>query len=96
MAHSSSTGAQSVSVSAERLKLASQLTVSCIADKREFLQISRAVGIGFIVMGTIGYIVKIIHIPINNILVYVFSTPRPPMQLVYFVRWMITPHSGAA
>ncbi|KAA8893509.1 hypothetical protein FN846DRAFT_913957 [Sphaerosporella brunnea] len=39
------------------------------SDKREFLQISRAVGIGFIVMGTIGYVVKIIHIPINNILV---------------------------
>ncbi|CCX13588.1 hypothetical protein FPQ18DRAFT_314142 [Pyronema domesticum] len=38
-------------------------------DKREFLQISRAVGIGFVVMGVIGYVVKIIHIPINNILV---------------------------
>ncbi|KAA8913284.1 hypothetical protein FN846DRAFT_930443 [Sphaerosporella brunnea] len=38
-------------------------------DKREFLQISRAVGVGFIVMGTIGYVVKLIHIPINNILV---------------------------
>jgi protein translocase SEC61 complex gamma subunit len=42
-----------------------------IADKREFIKISQAVGIGFIVMGVIGYIVKIIHIPINNILVYV-------------------------
>ncbi|KAF8249713.1 protein translocase SEC6 [Wilcoxina mikolae CBS 423.85] len=38
-------------------------------DKREFIKISQAVGIGFIVMGVIGYIVKIIHIPINNILV---------------------------
>ncbi|KAJ3218322.1 Sec61p translocation complex subunit [Dinochytrium kinnereticum] len=38
-------------------------------DKREFLQISRAVGIGFLLMGFIGFIVKLIHIPINNIIV---------------------------
>lgn len=29
------------------------------ADKREFLKISQAVGVGFLVMGTIGYIVKL-------------------------------------
>lgn len=29
------------------------------ADKREFLKISQAVGVGFIVMGVIGYIVKL-------------------------------------
>lgn len=46
----------------------------CIADKKEFIQISKAVGIGFVVMGVIGYIVKIIHIPINNILVYVSTS----------------------
>ncbi|KAI9701727.1 MAG: Sec61p translocation complex subunit [Bogoriella megaspora] len=38
-------------------------------DKREFLKISQAVGVGFVVMGTIGYFVKLIHIPVNNILV---------------------------
>ncbi|KAI8846815.1 translocation complex subunit Sss1 [Chytridium lagenaria] len=38
-------------------------------DKREFFQISRAVGIGFLLMGFIGFIVKLIHIPINNIIV---------------------------
>jgi len=38
-------------------------------DKREFLKISQAVGIGFVVMGAIGYIVKLVHIPVNNILV---------------------------
>ncbi|KAK3077108.1 hypothetical protein LTS18_011192 [Coniosporium uncinatum] len=38
-------------------------------DKREFLKISQAVGIGFVVMGAIGYFVKLIHIPVNNILV---------------------------
>ncbi len=40
-----------------------------IADKREFIKISQAVGIGFVVMGAIGYFVKLIHIPVNNILV---------------------------
>lgn len=38
-------------------------------SRKEFLQISRAVAIGFAVMGFIGYFVKLIHIPINNILV---------------------------
>ncbi|THH10549.1 hypothetical protein EW145_g1254 [Phellinidium pouzarii] len=36
----------------------------------EFFQICRAVAVGFAVMGFIGYFVKLIHIPINNILVY--------------------------
>ena len=30
-------------------------------DKREFLKISQAVGIGFVVMGAIGYVVKLIR-----------------------------------
>ena len=34
---------------------------------REFIQICRAVGTGFVVMGFIGYLIKLIHIPINNI-----------------------------
>ncbi|KAF9270602.1 secE/sec61-gamma protein [Marasmius fiardii PR-910] len=38
-------------------------------SQREFLQISRAVAVGFFVIGFIGYLVKLIHIPINNILV---------------------------
>ncbi|KAI1655867.1 protein translocase SEC6 [Daldinia decipiens] len=38
-------------------------------DKREFIQISKAVGVGFLVMGAIGYLIKLIHIPVNNILV---------------------------
>lgn len=29
------------------------------ADKREFLKISQAVGVGFLVMGVIGYVVKL-------------------------------------
>jgi len=38
-------------------------------SQKEFIQICRAVAIGFAVMGFIGYFVKLIHIPINNILV---------------------------
>ncbi|EAW21864.1 protein translocase, putative [Aspergillus udagawae] len=38
-------------------------------DKREFIKISQAVGMGFIIMGAIGYFIKLIHIPVNNILV---------------------------
>ncbi|KAJ2914263.1 hypothetical protein MD484_g6152, partial [Candolleomyces efflorescens] len=38
-------------------------------SQKEFIQISKAVAIGFAVMGFIGYFVKLIHIPINNILV---------------------------
>lgn len=33
----------------------------------EYIQMCRAVGVGFLVMGFIGYLVKLIHIPINNI-----------------------------
>jgi len=36
---------------------------------KEFSQICKAVAIGFAVMGGIGFFVKLIHIPINNILV---------------------------
>lgn len=38
-------------------------------DRKEFTTIARAVGIGFLMMGFIGFFVKLIHIPINNILV---------------------------
>ncbi|EJT68521.1 protein transporter Sec61 subunit gamma [Gaeumannomyces tritici R3-111a-1] len=38
-------------------------------DRKEFLKICQAVGVGFLVMGAVGYVVKLIHIPLNNILV---------------------------
>jgi protein transport protein SEC61 subunit gamma and related proteins len=38
----------------------------------EFLEISRAVAVGFLVMGFIGFAVKLVHIPINNILVWIY------------------------
>ncbi|KAL2118305.1 hypothetical protein VTJ04DRAFT_7965 [Mycothermus thermophilus] len=38
-------------------------------DRREFIKICQAVGVGFLVMGAVGYFVKLIHVPLNNILV---------------------------
>eukprot|EP01038_Epipyxis_sp_PR26KG_P013756 gene13756-18449_t len=38
-------------------------------DHKEFTKIARATGLGFLMMGFIGFFVKIIHIPINNIIV---------------------------
>ena len=35
----------------------------------EFQKIALATAIGFFIMGFIGYFVKLIHIPINNIIV---------------------------
>nr|CAG8493337.1 4089_t:CDS:2 [Entrophospora candida]CAG8507486.1 15630_t:CDS:2 [Entrophospora candida] len=40
----------------------------------QFIKISQAVAMGFFVMGFIGFFVKLVHIPINNILVYVLSS----------------------
>ncbi len=35
----------------------------------EFTKIAVASGVGFLIMGFIGFFVKLIHIPINNLLV---------------------------
>ena len=35
----------------------------------EFMRITAATGVGFLIMGFIGFFVKLIHIPINNIIV---------------------------
>lgn len=48
-----------------KMDLRTQTTVLTV----EFLEISRAVAVGFLVMGFIGFFVKLVHIPINNILV---------------------------
>ncbi|CAN6666024.1 protein transport protein Sss1p [Trichomonascus vanleenenianus] len=37
-------------------------------DKKEYSKILRAVGVGFLVMGAIGYIVKLVHIPIRHLI----------------------------
>ncbi|RXG69388.1 Protein transport protein Sec61 subunit gamma [Armadillidium vulgare] len=41
-------------------------------DRKEFQKISLATAIGFGIMGFIGFFVKLIHIPINNIIVNKF------------------------
>eukprot|EP00529_Nitzschia_sp_RCC80_P037840 CAMPEP_0113487420 /NCGR_PEP_ID=MMETSP0014_2-20120614/25500_1 /TAXON_ID=2857 /ORGANISM="Nitzschia sp." /LENGTH=72 /DNA_ID=CAMNT_0000381117 /DNA_START=335 /DNA_END=553 /DNA_ORIENTATION=- /assembly_acc=CAM_ASM_000159 len=38
-------------------------------DRKEFQAIAYATLIGFFIMGGIGFFVKLVHIPINNILV---------------------------
>ncbi|GAB0489341.1 hypothetical protein MMPV_000559 [Pyropia vietnamensis] len=38
-------------------------------DRREFTKIATATAIGFAVMGFIGYFVRLLHIPVNNILI---------------------------
>ncbi|AET41064.1 translocon subunit SSS1 Ecym_7218 [Eremothecium cymbalariae DBVPG len=38
-------------------------------NQKEFLQIVRAVGIGFLAVGVIGYTIKLIHIPIRYLIV---------------------------
>jgi len=38
-------------------------------DRNEFMTISKATIIGFFVLGFLGYLVKLIHIPVKNILV---------------------------
>ncbi|XP_016991905.1 protein transport protein Sec61 subunit gamma [Drosophila rhopaloa] len=37
-------------------------------DRQEFLRISAAIGVGFLIMGVIGFVVKLMHIPIVNII----------------------------
>ncbi|CCK71707.1 translocon subunit SSS1 KNAG_0H02920 [Huiozyma naganishii CBS 8797] len=38
-------------------------------DTKEYFKIIRAVGIGFIAVGLIGYAIKLIHIPIRYVIV---------------------------
>ncbi|KAL7662396.1 hypothetical protein ABC855_g4643 [[Candida] zeylanoides] len=38
-------------------------------DQKEYLKIIRAVGVGFVMMGVVGYVVKLLHIPIRYLIV---------------------------
>jgi len=38
-------------------------------DAKEFKKIAIATTVGFLVMGFLGFLVKLVHIPINNIIV---------------------------
>ena len=52
------------------LKESQHLLVRCTKpDQREFIKITRIVSTGFVIMGVIGYLIKLVHIPINNIIV---------------------------
>lgn len=44
-------------------------TSKFLVDFLEFQKIALATAIGFAIMGFIGFFVKLIHIPINNIIV---------------------------
>ena len=53
-----------------------KLVCGCLVNRlsafsTEFQRIAMATAIGFAIMGFIGFFVKLIHIPINNIIVYV-------------------------
>ncbi|CAM9112767.1 unnamed protein product [Choristocarpus tenellus] len=37
-------------------------------DRKEFMKVAQATTVGFLVMGFIGFFVKLVHIPINNII----------------------------
>ena len=37
-------------------------------DRKEFARIASATMIGFLITGFVGFFVKLVHIPINNIL----------------------------
>ncbi|KAK9366472.1 hypothetical protein V1509DRAFT_629542 [Lipomyces kononenkoae] len=37
-------------------------------SRKEYLKIVQTVGAGFVIMGAIGYIVKLIHIPIRHLI----------------------------
>ncbi|PIK39226.1 hypothetical protein BSL78_23945 [Apostichopus japonicus] len=47
-------------------------------DRKEFQKIAIATAIGFCIMGFIGFFVKLIHIPINNIIVLYSSGCKIP------------------
>ena len=45
------------------------ITICKKPDSKEFSKIAFATAIGFLIMGFIGFFVKLIHIPINNIII---------------------------
>jgi len=54
----------------EFVKDSTHLVKKCTKpDKKEFMAIFKATTIGFLIMGFVGFFVKLVHIPINNILV---------------------------
>ena len=51
------------------LKQSQRLLIHCNKpDRKEFQKVAMVTGVGFLVMGFIGFFVRLVHIPINNIL----------------------------
>lgn len=54
----------------EFLKEGNQFLQKCKKPSRkEYLKIIQAVGVGFVAVGVIGYVIKLIHIPIRYLIV---------------------------
>ncbi|XP_038959289.1 protein transport protein Sec61 subunit gamma-like [Rattus norvegicus] len=54
----------------DSIRLVKRCTKGCTKpDRKEFQKVTMATAIGFAIMGFIGFFVKLIHIPINNIIV---------------------------
>lgn len=51
------------------LSLIRKVCLETVLLSLEFTQTATATAVGFVVMGFVGYFVKLIHIPINNILI---------------------------
>ncbi|EDK44819.1 Sec61p translocation complex subunit [Lodderomyces elongisporus] len=57
-------------VPVEFFKDGSQFVKKCQKpDQKEYFKIIKAVGVGFLMMGVVGYAVKLIHIPIRYLIV---------------------------
>ncbi|KAG7717698.1 hypothetical protein KL949_002972 [Ogataea haglerorum] len=63
----------------EFLKEGSRFVAKCTKpSKKEYLRLVRAVGIGFLMMGVVGYAIKLIHIPIRYLIVYQHTRTSSP------------------
>ncbi|KAK1442278.1 hypothetical protein BgAZ_403080 [Babesia gibsoni] len=59
-----------VKVAADFINDSTRLVRKCTKpDRKEYTRILRACSVGFFIMGFIGYMVKLMFIPVNNILV---------------------------
>eukprot|EP00069_Balaena_mysticetus_P013558 bmy_08125T0 len=58
-------------------------------DRKEFQKIAMATAIGFAIMGFIGFFVKLIHIPINNIIVFKMCISVYSFNVYAFATWKV-------
>lgn len=75
----------------ELVKDGSQFLKRCQKPNvKEFMGIAQAVSVGFLIMGFVGFFVKLIHIPINNVLgmltFYVIKLTNSRRELKQYVR----------